>query len=143
MQIAVDRGVNVIGTAGADNQAYLRQLGAQATTHDDGWAERVRALGPVHAALHVAGAGVLPGLLELTGDRQKVITIADLEAFLLGIRFSGAGTNMPAALARTVELVERGKLTIPIAKTYPLHDAAIAHADSQAGHTRGRRVLVV
>ena len=40
-------------------------------------------------------------------------------------------------------LIARGRLRIPIEKSYPLADAAAAHIDSQAGHTRGRRVLVV
>ena len=87
-------------------------------------------------------ARVLPGLLELTGDPQKVVTVADLEALMLGIRFSGVGGSMRDALARAVELIERGVLVIPVEKSYPLADAA-AHVDSSAGHSRGRRVLVV
>ena len=143
MQIARHRGIQVIGTAGAANQDHLRSMGARATTYGDGWVERVRALGPVHAALDLSGSGVLPGLIELTGDPQKVVTIADLEAPMLGIRFSGVGGSMRNALARAVELIERGVLVIPVEKSYPLADAAAAHVDSSAGHSRGRRVLVV
>ncbi|WP_420713054.1 zinc-binding dehydrogenase [Streptomyces sp. MMG1121] len=36
-----------------------------------------------------------------------------------------------------------GKPHIPVEKSYTLAEAAAAHIDSQAGHTRGRRVLVV
>lgn len=42
LQIARDRGIKVIGTAGAANQDYLRDLGAHATTYGEGWVERVR-----------------------------------------------------------------------------------------------------
>ncbi|MER5839214.1 NADP-dependent oxidoreductase [Streptomyces prasinus] len=143
LQIARDRGIAVIGTAGAANQDYLRSLGALATPYGEGWAERVRRLGRVDAALDLAGSGVLRELVELTGDPRKVITIADPAAPELGVRFSGTAGSMPEALAETVGLIGRGKLHIPVEKSYPLAGAAAAHIDSQAGHTRGRRVLIV
>ncbi len=143
LQIARERGIAVIGTAGAANQDYVRSLGAVATTYDPGWVERVRRLGRIDAALDLSGAGVLRGLLDLTGDPDKVVTIADLEASMLGIRFAGVGGDMTEALTAAVDLIARGKLHIPVDRSYPLDEAATAHADSQAGHTRGRRVLLV
>ncbi|MEE1672087.1 NADP-dependent oxidoreductase (plasmid) [Streptomyces sp. WAC07094] len=143
LQIARDRGITVIGTAGAANQDYLRSLGAVATTYGEGWVARVRELGHVDAALDLAGSGVIRELVELTGDAQKVISIADLEAPEFGVRFSGVAGSVPEALAEAVGLISRGKLHIPIEKSYTLAEAAAAHIDSQAGHTRGRRVLVV
>ncbi|AEY86486.1 putative oxidoreductase [Streptomyces hygroscopicus subsp. jinggangensis 5008] len=143
LQIARDRGIKVIGTAGAANQDYLRSLGAVATTYGDGWVERVRELGHVDAALDLAGSGVLRELVELTGDAQRVISIADLKAPEFGVRFSGVAGSMPEALAEAVSLISRGKLHIPVEKSYTLAEAPAAHIDSQAGHTRGRRVLVV
>ncbi|WP_405720564.1 NADP-dependent oxidoreductase [Streptomyces sp. NBC_00046] len=143
LQIARDRGITVIGTAGAANQDHLRSLGALATTYGEGWAERVRQLGRVDAALDLAGSGVIRELVELTGDPQKVISIADLGAPELGVRFSGVTGNVPDALAEAAGLISRGKLHIPVEKSYTLAEAAAAHIDSQAGHTRGRRVVVV
>ncbi|OKH99908.1 NADPH:quinone reductase [Streptomyces sp. CB02923] len=143
LQIARDRGITVIGTAGAANQDYLRGLGALATTYGQGWAERVRQLGHIDAALDLAGSGVIRELIELTGDPQKVISIADLGAPKLGVRFSGVAGSVPDALAQAADLISRGKLHIPVEKSYPLADAAAAHTDSQAGHTRGRRVIVI
>ncbi|WP_052869131.1 NADP-dependent oxidoreductase [Streptomyces niger] len=143
LQIARDRGITVIGTAGAANQDYLRSLGALATTYGEGWVERVRRLGRVDAALDLAGSGVIRELVELTGDPQKVVSIADLGAPDLGVRFSGVAGSMPDALAEAADLISRSKLHIPIEKSYSLAEAAAAHIDSQAGHTRGRRVIVV
>ena len=143
LQIARERGITVIGTAGAANQDYLRGLGAIATTYGEGWAERVRQLGHVDAALDLSGSGVLRELVELTGDPEKVISIADLGAPEHGVRFSGVAGSVPDALAEAVDLIARGRLHIPVEKAYPLADAAAAHIDSQAGHTRGRRVLIV
>ncbi|UNZ21092.1 NADP-dependent oxidoreductase [Streptomyces sp. 891-h] len=143
LQIARDRGITVIGTAGAANQDYLRSLGALATTYGEGWVERVRQLGHVDAALDLAGSGVIRELVELTGDPQKVISIADLGAPEFGVRFSGVAGSVPDALAEAVDLISRGKLHIPVEKSYTLAEAAAAHIDSQAGHTRGRRVILV
>ncbi|WP_282792480.1 NADP-dependent oxidoreductase [Streptomyces sp. CC224B] len=143
LQIARERGVTVIGTAGAANQEYLRGLGALATTYGEGWVERVRRLGRVDAALDLAGAGVLRDLVELTGDPRKVISIADLGAPEHGVRFSGVAGSVPEALAEAADLIARGKLHIPVEQSYTLAEAAAAHVDSRAGHTRGRRVIVV
>ncbi|QFU90189.1 NADP-dependent oxidoreductase [Amycolatopsis sp. YIM 10] len=143
LQIARDRGISVIGIAGAANQDYLRGLGAIATTYGEGWAERVRGLGQVDAALDLAGSGVLRELVALTGDPRKVVTIADLGASDFGVRFSGVAGSVPDALAEAADLISRGKLHIPVEKSYALPDAAAAHIDSQAGHTRGRRVILV
>ncbi|MGM9462998.1 NADP-dependent oxidoreductase [Streptomyces murinus] len=143
LQIARDRGITVIGTAGAANQDYLRGLGALATTYGEGWVERVRRLGPIDAALELAGSGVLRELVELVGDPRKVVSIADLGAPEFGVRFSGVAGSVPDALAMAADLISRGRLHIPVEKSYPLAEAAAAHIDSRAGHTRGRRVIVV
>jgi NADPH:quinone reductase-like Zn-dependent oxidoreductase len=143
VQIARERGITVIGTGGAASQGYLRSLGALATTYGEGWVERVRGLGEVHAALDLSGSGVLGELVELTGDAAKVISIADLSAPDFGVRFSGEAGSVPDALAEAAALIAAGKLRMPVQKSYPLADAAQAHVDSQAGHTRGRRVILV
>ncbi|WP_331738721.1 NADP-dependent oxidoreductase [Streptomyces sp. NBC_01276] len=143
LQIARARGIRVIGTAGAANQDYLRGMGALATTYDEGWVERVRQLGRVDAALDLAGSGVIRELVELTGDPRRVVSIADLDAPRLGVRFSGVVGSVPDALAEAVDLISRGRLHIPVEKSYSLTEAAAAHTDSRAGHTRGRRVLVI
>ncbi|MEV1027056.1 NADP-dependent oxidoreductase [Streptomyces sp. NPDC050264] len=143
LQIARDRGIKVIGTAGASNQDYLRSLGALPVTYGEGWVERVRQLGQVDAALDLAGSGVIRELVELTGDPRKVISIADLDAPRFGVRFSGTAGSVPDALAEAADLIERGRLRIPVEKSYALTEAAAAHIDSKAGHTRGRRVVVI
>ncbi|MFF2396991.1 NADP-dependent oxidoreductase [Nocardia sp. NPDC058114] len=143
LQIARERGITVIGTAGAANQDYLRSLGALPTTYGEGWVERVRRFGPIDAALDLAGSGVIGELVELTGDPQRVLTIADLGAPALGVRFSGVAGSVPDALAEAAALISQGTLRIPVEKSYSLSDAAAAHVDSQAGHSRGRRVIVI
>ncbi len=106
----------MIGTAGAANQDYPRGLGALATTYHAGWAERVRRLGRIDAALDLAGSGVIRELVDMTGDPGKVVSIADLDAPQLGVRFSGVAGSVPDALAAAVDLISRGMLHIPVEK---------------------------
>jgi NADPH:quinone reductase-like Zn-dependent oxidoreductase len=143
LQVARERGITVIGTAGAANQDYLRSLGALPTTYGPGWVERVRGLGDIDAALDLAGSGVIGDLVALTGDANKVVSIADLSAPDFGVRFSGSAGSVPDALAEAASLIAQGKLHIPVDKAYPLAEAAKAHIDSQAGNTRGRRVILI
>lgn len=72
-----------------------------------------------------------------------MLSIADLGAPEFGVRFSGVAGSMPDALAEAADLIARGELHIPVEKSYTLAEAAAAHIDSHAGHTRGRRVLVI
>lgn len=145
LQLARERGITVIGTSSAANQDYLRSLGATATTYGDGLVERVRRLAPhgVDGALDLAGSGVLPELVDLTGDPARVLTIADQDAAAHGVRFSGELEAPAAALDEAVRLFRRGRFTIPVEQTYPLERAADAQARSAVGHARGRVVLTV
>ncbi|WP_218826187.1 zinc-binding dehydrogenase [Actinomadura mexicana] len=74
---------------------------------------------------------------------RKVLSIADPGAPELGVRFSAKAEDLPAAIAEAARLFAAGRLRIPVEKTYTLDQAAAAHIDSAAGHTRGRRVLVI
>ncbi|WKG11021.1 zinc-binding dehydrogenase [Nocardia sp. PE-7] len=98
---------------------------------------------PCRRGLRSGGLGVIGGLVELTGGPQAVVSIADLDAPKLGVRFSGVARSVPDALVEAAALIAQGKLRIPVEKSYPLSEAAAAHVDSQAGHSRGRRVVVV
>jgi NADPH:quinone reductase-like Zn-dependent oxidoreductase len=143
-QIAVGRGLTVIGTAGLSNHEYLRSLGVIPVLYGDGMIDRVDALARIDAALDTAGRGALPDLIELTGGPERVITIADGQAAELGVRFSAGSPDeqVPGALAEGVALAAAGKLTLPVT-TYPLEEAAKAQDESEAGHVRGKLVLVI
>jgi len=145
VQLARELGCTVIGTASEANQDYLRSLGAVATTYGDGLTDRVRALAPggVDAALDIAGSGVVPELIELTGEPAKVVSIADFTAAEHGAQVSFASTDQAAAFAEAARLFEKGVFRLPVARTYSLGDAAGAQAASAAGHIAGRIVITV
>jgi NADPH:quinone reductase-like Zn-dependent oxidoreductase len=145
VQIARHRGITVVGTASESNQDYLRSLGAIATTYGEGLVERVRALAPdgVDAALDVAGSGVIPQLIELTGDPTRVLSIADFSAPEHGAQVSSAATDPAAAFAEAAQLFAEGALRIQIAKTFRLNEAGAAQAAHASGHVAGRTVITI
>lgn len=105
--------------------------------------ERVRALAPdgVDAALDIAGSGVIPELIELTGDPTRVVSIADFSAGEYGAQVSGSPSDRPAAFAEAARLFEAGKFSIPVANLYGFHKADAAHAESERGHVAGRTII--
>ena len=148
VQLAVARGARVIGAASVANQNYLSLLGVDPVTYGEGMADRVRALAPggVDAALDGPGNGVLPQLIELAGDPEHVVTLADFDgAKEHGVHFSNGFTDGNAfhALAEVGQLIEAGQFWLPVDRTFPLAAIAEAHCVSENGHVRGRLVLVV
>jgi len=147
VQLAVARGARVIGTASAGNHEYLRTLGAEPVSYGEGLIDRVHALAPdgVDLALDIAGSGVLPDLIELAGGPEHVVTIADFDgARAYGVTFSrGDAGRALHAIANIGELIGTGRFSLPVAQTCPLAQIADAHRVSEAGHVRGKLVLLV
>ncbi|MFJ4834329.1 NADP-dependent oxidoreductase [Streptomyces sp. NPDC088747] len=148
VQLALVRGARVIGTAGRANHEYLRSLGAEPVTYGAGLVERVHALAPegVDVALDVAGSGVLPELIELAGVAEHVVSVADFGgAQEHGVTFSSGDTADRAvhALDEIGNLIESGRFSLRVARTFPLTEAAEAHRVSEQGHTGGKLVLLV
>lgn len=144
VQVAIARGLTVIGTAGEANQDFVRSLGAVPTLHGPGLADRVRELAPagVDGGVDTAGKGSVRDLVELTGDPGKVVTIADFGAAELGVHVTSGGGGVAARLAQIAGLLAAGRLHVPIAGSYPLERIDEAYAASQGGHVRGKLVLL-
>jgi NADPH:quinone reductase-like Zn-dependent oxidoreductase len=147
VQFAVERGATVVGIAGPANQDYLVSLGAIPATYGPGLVGRVRALAPtgvVDAAVDIAGSGIIPELVVLTGDPARVVSIADFSAAEHGARVStGFGRDKTPALREGARLAETGRLTLPVARTFPLARAGAAQVVNATGHVRGRVVITV
>ncbi len=146
-QLAVARGVKVIGTAGEDKLASVRELGAVAVPYGEGLAERLRAAAPdgADAGLDASGHGELAALLEVLGAPQRLLTIADAAgARELGVAFhaGGGGELTIPALREVLPLIEEGRMSVPIAGVYELDRAAEALSESEHGHPAGKLVIV-
>jgi NADPH:quinone reductase-like Zn-dependent oxidoreductase len=142
VQIAIAKGAQVIGTASPENHEHLRKLGAEPVAYGDGLADRVRRIAPggVSAALDLIGGDALeitPDLLTATG---RWASITDPSVTERGGRYVFVRPD-PTDLAALASLVDDGRVTVPIARTFPLAEAADAHRLSAEGHTRGKIVL--
>ncbi len=148
VQLAVARGAKVIATASPARHDQLRGYGAEPVAYGDGLADRVRAIGPVDAALDLVGTDeALDTSVELVADRSRIATIAGFaRAGELGIAaLSGADGGQAIRDAARVELIRlatAGKLEVTVDEVFPLADAAEAHRYLQTGHARGKVVLV-
>lgn len=152
VQLARGRGARVIGTASPENHDYLRANGAEPTTYGDGLVERVRALvgdaqePAVDRAIDAAGHGALPAMVELAGGPERVVTIADYEgAQATGVTMTG-GSNAPRAwyaLEQVTGLIEAGRFSLPVARTFALDEIADAHRLSETGHVRGKLIVLI
>jgi NADPH:quinone reductase-like Zn-dependent oxidoreductase len=147
VQLAVVRGARVIGTASPANHDYLRSLGAEPVAYGEGLADRVRALAPdgVNVALDVAGSGVLAELIELAGGAEYVITVADFTgAQRHGVTFSSGDDGRALhVLGEIGELINSGRFSLPVARTFPLAEVSQAHRVSEHARLRGKLVLLV
>lgn len=142
-QLAVRKGVRVVGTASAANQDYLADLGATPVEYGDGELDRLKEQGPFDAVLDASGKGNLRTSVELVADRARIGSIADWElARELGCLWIGSDRNR-ARLAELLGLVAAGELRVNVRAAYPLEEAFQAHADIETGHGRGKVVLIV
>ncbi|WP_327388518.1 NADP-dependent oxidoreductase [Streptomyces sp. NBC_01207] len=137
VQLAVRAGLAVTALAGAEDEEFVRSLGAT------GFVPRGEApAGPVDGVLDAAvlggaalGAvrdgGVYVGLIPNHAPAaERGVRVVEQEVAADG-----------AHLARLVSLVDAGALTLRVADTFPLGEAAEAHARLGTSGVRGRIIL--
>lgn len=145
IQLAKVAGIRTIGTASEAKHGYLRSLGAISTTYGPGLSERVAVLAPsgVQGALDIAGSGIIPDLMAITGEPSKVLSIADITASEHGVRTSFDPRDATPALEQAAALYAAGFFTLPVERTFPLDEIAAAHELSAQGHVTGRLVITI
>ena len=150
VQLAIARGGTVIATAGPSSASRVRGYGARIVLdyHDPEWPARARDATPngrgVVGAVNAARGGAAIALqavassgrlATITGDpppTERGVTIADVYVRSDGNRLAA----MVAALAK-------GQLSLQIAATYPLAEAATALQTAVRGRAAGASVLRV
>ncbi|WP_349569540.1 NADP-dependent oxidoreductase [Azotobacter salinestris] len=143
-QIARNLGARVIGTASPGNHDFLRSLGIEPVAYGDGLVERVRALAPegVDAVADFVG-GVREQTLAVLrqGSRRHGSIIDDsvqqAGGLYVWVRPSGQDLQVLADMAAG------GRLEIPVARAFPLEQAADALRLNQTGHVRGKVIVRV
>jgi NADPH:quinone reductase-like Zn-dependent oxidoreductase len=148
VQLAVARGATVVATAGPSSESRVRDYGARVVFdyHDRDWPVRVRDASPggrgVGAAVNAAPGGAASALqavadngrlATITGDpptAERGVTVADVYVEADGAR-----------LAALVTALADGALSLHVAATLPLAEAAAALEDVVAGRAAGATVL--
>jgi NADPH:quinone reductase-like Zn-dependent oxidoreductase len=145
VQMAIARGAGVIASSSEANHAYLREIGATPVLYGEGIVGRVRSAagGQVDAVFDVAGRTPVGDLMSLAPEPSQVVSIANFAAGQAGARVTGgdADSHPMQALAQVAELLAQSKLVIKV-QTFPFDRAAEAYRISQAGHLRGKLVLI-
>lgn len=139
VQLAVRRGLAVTALAREGDEEFVRSLGAGRFVSGEG----ELAAGSVDAVLDAAILG--ERALEWVRDGGVFVGVIPhaQPASVRGVRTDAVEVAADGArLAELVALVDEGALTTRVAETFPLEDAAKAHARLAEGGVRGRLVLV-
>src|SRR6202034_240416 len=135
VELAAMRGLRVIAAAGDDDEKLVRDLGAAAfvpRSADLATAVRDLVPGGVDAVFDAAVLGY-PALDAVRAGGSFAAFVGSGPAPLRGIRVVPVNIHADgAALAGLVALAASGKLTLRVAGTYPLGDAARAHERLEA-----------
>lgn len=165
VELAHRAGATVIATAsGAEAAGKLRDLGADQVIRyrEEDLVSRTRELTAgegVDLLLELVGGPEFPGVLDAVAAGGRVVGIgassgepARLSLQDLGARqitasavFFGGIMHLPRVHTMIGELfvrMSRGELTMPVARTFPLSDAAAAHRYAETGHPFGRVLLL-
>lgn len=144
VQLGLQAGARVIAIGSADNQAYLRSLGAEPLVYGEGLHERIMATAPegVSVVLDCAGGEALDISIALGTDKNRIATIGDQRYRELGVRWP-SGPRDGARLRKLMALASDGRLHVHIRRTYPFERIADAHRDVEQGHGPGKVAVII
>jgi len=146
VQLAGNTGATVIGIAGEHNHEWLREHGVVPVSHGEGVAERLLAAaqGRLDAFIDTFGGGYVELAIELGVAPERIDTIIDFEAAArYGVKTDGSAAGSSAAvLDELAQLIDAGKLEVPIAHAFPLDQVRDAYRELERRHTRGKIVLL-
>jgi NADPH:quinone reductase-like Zn-dependent oxidoreductase len=146
VQLLEVRGATVIGIASETNHPWLSSIGVTPVAYGPGLLERIRDAAPsgVDAFIDTFGEEYVKLAIDLGVKPDRVDTIIAFDAAqVYGVKMEGSSTASSAdVLAEMVDLVASGRITVPIAATYPLEHVQEAYAQLEKRHTRGKIVLI-
>jgi NADPH:quinone reductase-like Zn-dependent oxidoreductase len=144
-QLLVARGHHVVGTASAANRDYLASLGATPVGYGDAMIEelRVAAQRGIHAAFDTTGHDFVARTAGLISP-DRVVTIADFAAGARGaVVAAGDPTQLMAGtIGAVLERAAAGRFVVHVDEVFPFERLAEALDKSEAGHVRGKLVVM-
>ncbi len=143
VQIAKALGAHVIGTAGPDNQDWVKELGADEVLDYTAGPISKQLDERVDAVVDLIGGDALEDAPEQVRDGSRVVSVIDPDTVLgQGGHYVFVRPSRENLQALT-ELVESGKLAVTVAETFDLDHTADAHRFSEGGHPRGKVVITI
>jgi NADPH:quinone reductase-like Zn-dependent oxidoreductase len=145
VQLAHWKGARVLATASTDNQAFLKQLGADVAI--DYKTQKFEDVAKdVDVVLDTVGGDTAArsfGVLKKGGILVSIVGQPPQDkAKAAGVRAAGILVQPSGAQLREIAgLVDSGALKPVVTRELPLQDAAKAHELIESGHTRGKIVL--
>ena len=147
VQIAKNIGANVIGIASKPNHQWLKDHGVIPVDYEGSVEENIKAVlkgSKADAFVDTAGKGYVELAIKMGIPVDRIDTIIDFEAvarYKVKAEGSSAAANTKV-LNELSEMIEKGDLEIPIAKTYPLNKVKDAYDELEKHHTHGKIILV-
>jgi NADPH:quinone reductase-like Zn-dependent oxidoreductase len=147
VQFASHAGARVIGTGSGRNREFVLGLGASEYI-DYTRQEPAEAASDVDVAFDTVGGDTTPTLVAVLGAGGVLVTIAAAPPEQAAAE-RGARAELlvmspsPEQLERIAGLVAEGAVKVEIERTFALADLGEAHTLSEAGHTRGKLVILV
>jgi NADPH:quinone reductase-like Zn-dependent oxidoreductase len=146
VQFAHLKGAKVIGTASADNLAFVKSLGAEkAVDYRKGSLEAE--IKDADAVIDMVGGDALEKAYSLLKRGGTLVSVAgqvsETKAKELGITALGSMRGPTVHLKAIAEFLEKKSIRSEVGKIFNLAEAAAAQDLSQTGHGRGRILLKV
>ncbi len=148
VQLAKADGLRVIADASPADIELVKSLGAdEVVLRGEGVADHIRALEPNGVDAIADGSVQLDALIPAVRDEGQFVSVRGYQGEpIRGITFHVTWVRdyitAHAKLDELRQLVEDGKLTLRVAKTFPAEQGSEAHRALEAGGTRGRLVLL-
>jgi len=145
VQLAKLAGAKVIGTASESTFEFLRQLGVEPVAYGPGLVDRVKTLAPegVTAATDLFGTETAETALALGVPPERISTIAARPNPPGGVLATGAIDADRNAMQRITDAILAGKLTVPIAATFPIEQIRDAVTLQAGRHVHGKIVITL
>ena len=144
IQLAKEKGIDVVATASASNQDYIKQLGATPVVYGEGLIEKLKQIHPAQfdASIDMIGnEDATQASLATVKDGGFMGTIAGRKVSSPRIKPTWVKRNV-ANLQHVVDGVADGRFSWAVSREYPFEQAQQAYSDILDGHTKGKSVLV-
>jgi NADPH:quinone reductase-like Zn-dependent oxidoreductase len=143
VQVARARDARVIATASPNHHDFVRSLGADEVVdyHSD-WVTAVRG---VDAAFDCVGGDTWIRCLQTIRDGGRAVTIAAFDRVEGHDRVTTSAFRVSITRDRLTEvagIIDAGRASVAISERLPLDEAVRAHEIIEAGHTRGKLILI-